>query len=163
MPEYRYFDGDTKHPYEYKECEACHEPGWIQKRRRFCSRKCSKGGSQNPGWKGSDAGYVALHGRVYRELGTASSCPWECSGPYEWAHRVGEKGSSDEYVSMCASCHRKFDCSIAKCFPKMCGKGLHDLASNKDFYSSMRNGKEVRQCKQCAKDRAAAKRATRPT
>src|ERR1035441_10369360 len=55
---YTYVDGDTAHPYEEKPCEGCGVVSLIQTRRRFCSRKCSKTKTENPAWKGDDAGYV---------------------------------------------------------------------------------------------------------
>lgn len=49
---YRYLDGDTKHPYEFKACKKCGEEKWIQTRNDFCSYKCSKLGDLNPSWSG---------------------------------------------------------------------------------------------------------------
>jgi hypothetical protein len=151
---YKYFGDDTHHPYEFKTCPTCKTAKWIQVRRIYCSRSCSRQGEINPGWKGADAGYLALHGRIYRALGSANSCPWGHERPYEWAHQLGGQGNTDEYVSMCASCHRKFDAAIRMSFPHLCGKGLHLLTTNADYYVRVKNGKEVRQCKQCGKDRA---------
>ena len=153
MREHRYLDSNSN-PYEFKACEGCGEKSWIQVRRRFCSRTCSRRRENNPAWKGNDAGYMALHGRVYRKLGPARTCPWGHKGPYEWAHRLGDQGDNDEYVSMCLFCHRSFDAAIDKCLPRICRQGLHDLSSNKDYYVRFREGRETRQCKQCAKDRA---------
>lgn len=151
---YRYFGDDTHHPYEFKTCPTCRIAAWIQVRRTYCSRTCSRMGEVNPAWRGNAASYMALHGRIYRTLGAASSCPWGHEGPYEWAHRLGDQGDIDEYVSMCIFCHRKFDAAIRMSFPHSCGKGLHLLSTNADYYVRVKNGKEVRQCKQCAKDRA---------
>lgn len=157
MSEYRYFNGDTKHPYEYKACLTCSEASWIQKRRTFCSRRCSRLGANNPGWLGDDSGYMAAHGRVYRARGTATSCAFgEHTGPYEWANILGDYPDVADYASMCVSCHRKFDGAKAKCFDFVCSKG-HSFEKN-GFYSKITDKGEVRQCKQCAKDRAKARK-----
>lgn len=160
MSEYRYLNGDTKHPYEYKACPTCGTHAWIQKRRTFCSRRCSRLGINNPGWKGEDALYMASHGRVYRARGSATECVFGCfEGPFEWANLLGEYTDTADYASMCASCHRKFDGAKSKCFDTICTQG-HSF--EKDGYYSKITGKgEVRQCKQCAKDRAKARRESR--
>ena len=160
---YWYKDGDSKHLYEPRLCTVCDKPFFARRDHPglFCSKRCAQLGENNTVWKGKDAGYMAKHGRNYRERGEPSSCPWGHSGPYEWAHRMGpgETGLPNEYVSMCIPCHRRFDTAIAKCLPHLCGNGLHMLDTNADFYVKIRaDGTEVRQCRQCAKDRAAKHR-----
>lgn len=157
MTEYRYFNGDSHHPYEFKVCPTCGVSDWIQKRRTFCSRRCSRLGSNNPGWKGDDASYMASHGRVYRSRGTADFCVFgDHEGPYEWANLMGDYPDIADYASMCTHCHRRYDGSIAKCFDTICPRG-HSFEKN-GYYSKIKETGEVRQCKQCAKDRAKAQR-----
>jgi hypothetical protein len=159
--QYWYKGDDTKHPCEQRLCATCGKTffGRRDQPGLFCSKHCMQMGENNTMWKGKDAGYMAQHGRVYRELGPANSCPWDHPGPYQWAHNTGERGLPDEYVSMCVPCHRRFDTAMAKCLPHLCGNGLHMLDTNADFYVKIRaDGTEIRQCRQCAKDRAAKRR-----
>jgi hypothetical protein len=157
MSRYRYFNGDTKHPYEFKACPTCLESSWIQVRRTFCSRRCARLGSNNPGWLGEDAGYMASHGRVYRDRGTADFCSFgNHEGPYEWANLLRNHPDTADYAAMCIPCHRAFDGAKAKCFDYVCSRG-HSFERD-GYYSKITPKGEVRQCKQCAKDRAKERR-----
>lgn len=70
-------------------------------------------GPEHPQWMGDDAGYVACHGRVYRRRGKAITCLFGCpSGPYEWANITGSYPDPDDYVSMCRSCHARYDGAV---------------------------------------------------
>jgi hypothetical protein len=100
-----------------------------------------------------------MHQRVYTQRGPAVSCVWGCeSTKYDWANLMGNYDDVWDYAQMCRECHTRFDGSIGKMMPKMCGAGLHDLSLKENYYSRYKNGKEVRQCKPCAKARAKAKR-----
>jgi hypothetical protein len=138
---YKYIDGDTKHPCEWKACETCKLESWIQVRHQFCSVKCSRIKENNPQWKGENA----------------VSCVWGCEHTrYEWANLTGNHDDPDDYAQMCSECHARYDGAITKCFDKTCKRG--HMLNNDTMYVKIRNGKEVRQCKQCAKDRAKERR-----
>lgn len=79
-------------------------------------------GPESPKWKGDDAGYPAIHCRVKRERGRASSHVCEhCGKPAKhWAydHQDPEERSSPEgpysldparYVPLCVGCHNRLD------------------------------------------------------
>ncbi len=106
-----------------------------------------------------DVGYMAAHGRVYRKLGKADSCAWGCEAElYDWANLTGRYEDPDDYAQMCRPCHAMFDGAVAKCAESVCKAGLHLLVRNEDYYTRTRpDGREQRQCKQCAKDRARKK------
>lgn len=150
---YRYLHGDTKHPYELKQCQKCGKEDWMQVRNSFCSTVCSQSGENNSSWRGEDAGYVSKHARVYRLRGKAISCVWGCiHARYEWANLTGNYDDTEDYASMCSECHSRFDSAVTKCFDKTCKRG--HVLNNSTMYVNVRNGKEVRSCKRCAKDRA---------
>jgi hypothetical protein len=72
-------------------------------------------GADHPAWKGSDAGYQALHNRVMHERGRADHCERRrqagCrSITYEWAHLHGtDPGDPQNYISLCKTCHQEYD------------------------------------------------------
>jgi hypothetical protein len=74
-------------------------------------------GSKHPLWKGDSATYTALHNRVYRARGKASSHGCEHCGRkdadsrYEWATVHGTDGTDPvaHYISLCIACHRLYD------------------------------------------------------
>jgi hypothetical protein len=69
--------------------------------------------SEHPRWKGENAGYVSKHKWVAKHLGKAIFCSFNCnhiSTKYEWANISGEyKRELNDYLSLCAKCHRQFD------------------------------------------------------
>jgi hypothetical protein len=73
-------------------------------------------GPANARWKGSDAGYQALHLRVASMRGTPSRCEdcgvEESPTGYEWANLTGNYDDVSDYRRLCRSCHRKFDRTI---------------------------------------------------
>ena len=75
-----------------------------------------KGRKPGPGhhqWKGDQAGYQALHRRVYRRRGKASCCEHcgvQGQKRYEWATKHGTDGTDVmDYISLCRACHRLYD------------------------------------------------------
>lgn len=147
---------DDKHPYEWITCRECGTRALVRAHGKgFCSTRCAQSGANNSVWKGDDAGYLAKHQRQYRTSGRASACVFGCTeGPFEWASLV----VIDDFMGLCVSCHRKFDAAIRLVQPRLCGRSLHDISSNSACYTKIRDGKEVRQCKECAKMRAALRR-----
>lgn len=68
-------------------------------------------GPANHMWKGSDAGYQALHLRVQAARGTPSLCE-ECGtteGRFEWANLTGKYEDINDFARMCVACHRNYD------------------------------------------------------
>lgn len=70
-------------------------------------------GERNHSWRGSEAGYKALHLRVAAERGKPSKCR-ECGRSdsavrYEWANLTGDYADIWDYARMCVPCHRLFD------------------------------------------------------
>jgi hypothetical protein len=148
-----------KHPHHLANCKTCGEEALMKVYGKgYCSLRCSRLGAANPGWKGDEAGYLASHGRVYRSRGKASECIFgDHPGPHDWANLLGDYPNVADYAQMCRECHSRFDAAVRKTLPRKCKAG-HEWNSNADMYVKIRNGREVRQCKQCAKDRAAARR-----
>lgn len=71
-------------------------------------------GPEHHSWKGANAGYAALHNRVYRSRGKASGCEHcgadDPAAAYEWAMIHGTDGTDVmEYISLCRPCHRTYD------------------------------------------------------
>lgn len=74
--------------------------------------KRDQSGEKNHMWAGDDAGYKALHLRVYARRGAPSSCS-VCgtteASRYEWANLTGNYQDVNDYQRMCVTCHRQFD------------------------------------------------------
>ena len=74
---------------------------------------------KQPGWKGDKVGYVALHQWVQKWKGKANHCEvcgldnplkkYHCSNVDHKYRRV-----LDDYISMCCSCHAKYDYNLSK-------------------------------------------------
>lgn len=155
---YKMTDTKSKKPYTRKMCQGCGKTAMMQTRAsaQFCSYRCSQLGDNNSNWS-DDPGYIAAHGRVYRERGKASRCVFgDHDGPYAWASLMGELGNVDDYAEMCYSCHCRFDGAQEKCFDFICAAG-HSFEKD-GYYSRIGPKGEVRQCKECAKDRARVRR-----
>lgn len=68
-------------------------------------------GDKHYAWKGSEAGYQALHLRVQRQRGKPSLCEFcgTTSGQFEWANQTGSYADVNDYKRLCVPCHRIFD------------------------------------------------------
>jgi hypothetical protein len=107
---------------EWRTCPRCDKMALVfAKGKGFCSRSCAaKGarpwieGEKNGRWLGNDAGYQAMHIRVYKLRGKADHCS-KCGtdrpedGRYEWANLTGKLEDPFDYAPMCVPCHRRFD------------------------------------------------------
>lgn len=77
--------------------------------------KREQSGPANVAWRGSLAGYQALHLRVEAARGKPSECSrcgkaqLDCR--YEWANLTGRYDDINDYERMCVSCHRRYDAS----------------------------------------------------
>lgn len=80
------------------------------------AKKRNQTGKNNSSWKGDNAGYKALHYRVYKAKGRPQKC--EVCGyskkdrRYQWANLTGKLSDIDDYKRMCESCHSKYDNKI---------------------------------------------------
>lgn len=92
----------------------------------YVSRKAIKRNQtreNNDSWKGSSAGYAALHYRVQKLRGLpnyCSMCETKTAKRFEWANMTGEYTNVFDYVRLCKSCHSKFD----KVISNIIGKSL---------------------------------------
>ena len=87
---------------------------WFKKlniKSRIATKR-NQSGEKNHMWKGNDAGYAALHYRINNLRGKPSKCEY-CKTTkakrYEWANVNGNYNDPNDYVRLCASCHRKAD------------------------------------------------------
>lgn len=76
-------------------------------------------GKKHPKWKGNNVGYIALHDWVKRKLGRPCECVYcgEREKQLDWAnidHKY--KRQLEDYISLCRSCHRKYDFAGHKYF-----------------------------------------------
>lgn len=74
-----------------------------------------KHGEEHPQWKGGSASYVAKHTFVQRLKGIAKECS-NCglqdknTRRFNWANVSKKyKREASDYVSLCVSCHKKWD------------------------------------------------------
>lgn len=69
-------------------------------------------GERNHAWKGDEAGYQALHRRLYSRFGKPEHCS-QCGttepGHYDYANLTGRYHEVTDYAPMCRSCHWKYD------------------------------------------------------
>ncbi len=113
----------------YKKCLFCNKKFLIfkcQKEQRFCSRNCAdKYKSKNYinehsfKWKGDMVSKEAIHTWLIKNFGNANKCSnLDCTykNPkrYEWANIKEHKyrKNLNDYISLCPSCHRKYDMGI---------------------------------------------------
>jgi hypothetical protein len=109
-----YRDGD-RHPWEHKRCEGCGTYWMLPRVQRFCSVSCAQTGSRNNHWAGTDgATYSGQHQRVRQARGRPVRCAFGCAHPaYHWAfNNVGDRDCADDYLSLCARCHKRFDSAV---------------------------------------------------
>lgn len=69
-------------------------------------------GSKNPRWKGTEAGYQAMHLRVYAVRGRpfpCSVCGTTTAKAYDWANLTGNYQDIEDFAAMCRSCHWRHD------------------------------------------------------
>ncbi len=69
-------------------------------------------GSMNSRWKGDEAGYQAMHLRMYRVRGRpfpCSVCGTMQARAYDWANLTGNYQDIEDYAPMCRSCHWRHD------------------------------------------------------
>lgn len=117
-------------------CKFCNnefETYMCKKNNRiYCSNECKYSqfsidsyGSKNHQWRGDNVGYGGLHAWVIKNLGKPSRCEnVDCVYPrissrgelmlsparYEWANKSHEyKRDISDWISLCPSCHRKYD------------------------------------------------------
>lgn len=79
---------------------------------RRAAAKRNQSGDRNHMWAGDDAGYTALHLRVYAKRGAPQSCTrcgTDAASRYEWANLTGNYQDVNDYQRMCVACHRQFD------------------------------------------------------
>ena len=69
-------------------------------------------GKKNTNWKGSKAGYSAIHYWVIRNFGKANKCE-NCNlkkKKYCWANKTGQYlRERNDWMENCYSCHKKYD------------------------------------------------------
>lgn len=75
--------------------------------------KRNQSGENNDSWRGDNAGYAALHYRVYKKRGNPMKCE-KCGTRdkdkrYQWANMTGKYEDVNDYKRLCQSCHAKFD------------------------------------------------------
>jgi hypothetical protein len=110
-----YADGMT-----IREIAAATEPGVKVQRivERYIAERRPPGprdqsGEKNPLWKGSDAGYSAMHLRVEAVRGKPAECA-ACDGGdpdarYHWANMTGHYEDIFDFIRLCPACHIRFD------------------------------------------------------
>jgi hypothetical protein len=72
---------------------------------------CHQKGNKHHMWKGEFASYSALHYWLQREKGKATKCE-KCNviKKCTWANISGKyERNVDDYISLCYSCHFKYD------------------------------------------------------
>ena len=106
----------------WTQIEIAHYLGWslkkvqgVFRRNGITPRKPTprnQRGPMNPRWKGDEAGYQAMHLRVYAERGKPVHCQ-VCQKPaHEWANLTGNYQDIEDYAPMCRSCHRRYDGTV---------------------------------------------------
>lgn len=73
-------------------------------------------GANNHAWKGDEAGYQALHCRLYSRFGKpghCNVCGTTDAPAFDYANLTGNYADLDDYAPMCRSCHHKFDDKIS--------------------------------------------------
>jgi len=98
-------------------------PETIEKRRlkligRIAWNKGVLEGEGNA-WKGDNVGYSGLHEWVRKHLGKPTECVYcgKDEGKLNWANVSHEyKRELEDFMSLCISCHRKYDYEFERSF-----------------------------------------------
>lgn len=78
---------------------------------------------KNPAWKGENASYSAIHYWIKRQKGVPHKCSFcgktgnnnNNNRQIQWANIDGKyRRNLDDYIPLCASCHKIFDLQRAK-------------------------------------------------
>lgn len=93
-------------------------------RGKYCSKDCFYSsaetkkrmtGNNNNKWKGNDVGYLGIHAWIINHLGQPTKCE-HCGKDnlikqqIHWANKDHlYKRNLDDWIRLCASCHRKYD------------------------------------------------------
>lgn len=94
---------------------------------RFCSRPCVSlwiartfASEKSPNWKGDKVSYTGLHQWVKRHLGSPKQCEFcgklkTTSKSIQWANKSHKYlRKLTDWISLCASCHKKYDLETKK-------------------------------------------------
>ena len=88
-------------------------PTGVYQRTKITKEKMSKShmGIRNGMWKGSDAKYLAIHAWIRTHKGKLKVCKFCGSNKnLEWANKDHTyKRKLEDYISLCRSCHMKYD------------------------------------------------------
>lgn len=101
-------------------------------------------GSNNGMWKGDKAGYYAIHSWLILHYGKANMCTnTNCDGVsnvYHWAKLLGFKyeRKRDNFVMMCAKCHRKYDYT-----PESTKRSMETMKKNGNHFAGWNRGKKM--------------------
>lgn len=118
-----------------KVCEYCKQPFIVHAYRsdtaRFCSQSC-KGRAVpeelHSSWKGDDVGYHGIHSWVNKHKGRADAqkCVFCKKQARDWANIDGEyMRNKADYISLCRSCHHRYDFHIRGHGTKLGGGSIH--------------------------------------
>ena len=113
---------------EDRKCLICGKTFYVKKAHivrgwgKYCSVKCngiakkSIPEENHSSWRGDNVGYSGIHVWVKKHKGKPGPCE-HCgkSGRNQWANVSREyKRDINDYISLCSSCHKKYDVAFAK-------------------------------------------------
>lgn len=121
----------SKETIEKRRKKMIGHPFWgLQKQPKWMIERRLKFGSENNQWK-ENPSYSTLHDWVRRHKGKPKKCEFcgKTEGMLHWANISGEyKRDVDDYMSLCVSCHRKYDGSAYK---------MWETRRKKQFYNHL--------------------------
>jgi hypothetical protein len=131
------------------------------RRTRPAERACGEGHGR---WTGDEASYSAVHGRLVRTRGRASSfaCAHCGESARQWAYDYGDPNERhdqqcgaysvdlDRYMPLCVPCHTRFDCAHRLSGEVSCPRGLHPYPENL-FFAGKRKERRCRKCEAARK------------
>ena len=95
----------------FPNCRVCGKQ-LSRKSAKTCILHRSARGENAYQWKGDKVGYAALHDWVYKVKGRPIKCEHcgKTKKRFYWANKSQKyKRDIDDWLSLCASCHRKYD------------------------------------------------------
>ncbi len=110
--------------------------------RKYCTVRCRaiyapspKKGKTYPHLWRDNVNYTSLHLQVYKKYGKAKRCSrCDSTENVQWANKSNKYEGVDDFIQLCASCHKKYDIKMNKTIPWNKGiktghtpwnKGLH--------------------------------------
>jgi hypothetical protein len=115
---------NKKHPYEWKTCPTCGVSKLMDRRVTFCSLRCSRLESFNPGWKGDEAKPTTARIRSHRRFANDICSQCGATDHIQRHHKNHDlyDNSPENIAVLCAACHGREHRRLPRAACAVCGQ-----------------------------------------